>query len=202
VASCATPVQHPGAHGEGIQRLCSVRVTVARVHGHVEQVLPPDQVEPSICMVRAPWPSTFPGEPLHRRVGAVADPSFRKMPTNTGHPQPGDWRGRRDERCRPAGFEEVALWPSPWRWTRVSSTSRVPQRGGAGPRDCLVRVCSTPSASFLSARHVVEIPTHDRARRGPEPPAVEPHRFVAEPLDAPEVVETSTIVLPAALNLD
>ena len=40
------------------------------------------------------------------------------------------------------------------------------------------------------ARHVVEVAAHDLPRLavGLEPPAVEPHRFVAEPLDAAEVV--------------
>src|SRR5262249_62018701 len=39
-------VEHPGAHGEGVEpAVIVVRMPVARVHGHVEEIVPLDQAD-------------------------------------------------------------------------------------------------------------------------------------------------------------
>src|SRR5262245_52682578 len=170
-------------------------MAVARVHGDIEEILALDQIESvdlhgdDALAVHLP-----PGEPLHRGVGAVAaDPVLPENPDAEHRILDGPMGAKGEVHgAGLAGLEEVALLPvAPGQLDAGELDVAIPPpRAGARPRDRLgLRVLDAEGPGLL-ARHVVEVPAHDLARLavGLEAPAIEPHRFVAEPLDAPEVM--------------
>ena len=146
-------------------------------------------------------------EPLHGGVGPVAaDPVLAEDADAEDRVLDRALApGRRGGACRarPSRRGSARGRPCP-SWTRVSSTSRVPHRC-AVPRGrrLLGLGVLDPERAGLLTRHVLEIAADHllRLAAGVEPPLVEPHRLVAEPLDAAEIVRDQDDRLPARLEL-
>src|SRR5262245_38204619 len=170
-------------------------MAVARVHGDIEEILALDQIESvDLHGDDALAVHLSPGEPLHRGVGAVAADPVLPEDSDAEHRILDGPMGAIGEvhGAGLTGLEEIALLPvAPAELdARELDVAAPPARAGARPRDRLgLRVLDTERPGFL-ARHVVEVSAHDLAcvAVGLDPPAIEPHRLVTEPLDAAEVV--------------
>src|SRR5262245_23412651 len=204
---------HPGVfdagpHREGVETaVVVVGVAVPRVDRHVEQVLPLDQVEPLDLQRDLALAGELPEVvAVDAGVGPVAaDPVLPE------HADPEDrvldWPRRppRDlDGARLAGVVEVALGaggvaqPDP----RDLDLAAAPARGGAGGDLGLGFPVLHAQRPGLVAGHLAQVAADDLARLAVrhEPALVEPHRLVAEPLDAAEVVGDEDDRLAARLE--
>src|SRR5262245_15958648 len=202
-------IAHARAHGKGVEAaVVVVGVPVARVDGHVEEVLTLDQVQ-GLDFHRddAPAVDLTERQPLHCGVGAIAaDPVLAKH-ADAEH-------GVLDRAMRAEGemddaglacLEKVALLTVRPREldARQLDLPASPARGAAGPGERLGLGVLHAERPGLEARYVLQVPAHHLAGLAVhlQPSPVEPHRLVAEALDAAEVMGDEHDGLPVRLEL-
>ena len=172
-----------------------VWVAVARVHGHVEEIFALDQIEPVDLHGDHTLAVDLPErEALHRGVGPVAADPVLAEDADAEHGVL-DRAMRAEAEMDGAGLARLEEVPLASVAARELDAGQLdlpapPARRRARPGDRLGPVVLDPERPGFLARHVVEVAPHDLPRFAMElePPLVEPHGFVAEALDAAEVV--------------
>src|SRR5262245_33915870 len=185
-------VPHPGADGERVQAaVVVVGVAVAGVRGDVQEVVPLDELEPLDLHGDHALTVDLPErEPLERGVGPVAaHPVLAK--DADAEDRIVEWPMRPEGQPEGTGLarlEQVPLAPGPVgeRDAAELDLAATPPRGSARPGDGLGLSVLDAEGPRLLARHVIEVPADDRPGLpvGLEPSPIEPHRLVAEALDA------------------